>query len=81
MRVRNRLDCALEQVIVTTGGCGGLFTTLLTVAEEGDDVLLPDPGWANYLPMVHAIGAHAVFYPLDPVQGFEPDLERLTSSS
>jgi aspartate/methionine/tyrosine aminotransferase len=78
VRARNRLECAFEQVIVTTGGCGGLFTTLLTVAEEGDDVLLPDPGWANYLPMVHAIGAHAVFYPLDPAQGFEPDLERLT---
>ena len=44
VRARNRLKSALERVIVTTGGCGGLFTTLLGVAEEGDDVLLPHPG-------------------------------------
>ena len=77
VRARNGLDCSLEQVIVTTGGCGGLFTTLLTLAEDGDEVLLPDPGWANYSPMVHAVGARAIFYPLDPAQRFEPDLERL----
>jgi aspartate/methionine/tyrosine aminotransferase len=29
--------------------------------------------------MVHAIEAHAVFYPLDPARQFEPDLERLAS--
>ena len=67
-------------MIVTTGGCGGLFTTLLLPAEDGDDVLLPDPGWANYPPMVHAIGGTSVFFPLDPAQGFEPDLERLRRS-
>ena len=68
VRARNGLDCSLEQVVVTTGGCGGLFTTLLTLAEDGDEVLLPDPGWANYSPMVHAVGARAIFYPLDPAQ-------------
>jgi aspartate/methionine/tyrosine aminotransferase len=77
VRSRNGLDCATQEVVITTGGCGGLFTTLLTVAEDGDEVLLPDPGWANYPPMVHAVGARPVFYPLDPARDFEPDLEQL----
>ena len=77
VRTRNGLACDLENVVVTTGGCGGLFTTLLSVAGPGDEVLLPDPGWANYEPMVHAVGARPVHYSLDPARAFAPDLEAL----
>jgi aspartate aminotransferase len=79
VNARNGLDCGIDNVVVTTGGCGGLFTTLLTLVDVDDEVLLPDPGWANYPPMVHALGARSVFYPLDPTRGFEPDLERVAA--
>jgi aspartate/methionine/tyrosine aminotransferase len=77
VRARNGLACAVDQVIVTTGGCGGLFTTFLCLVDPGDEVLLPDPGWANYPPMLHVLGAKPVHFPLDPATGFEPDPERL----
>jgi aspartate/methionine/tyrosine aminotransferase len=79
VQARNGLDCTIENVVVTTGGCGGLFTTLMTLVEDGDEVLLPDPGWANYPPMVHGLGARAVFYPLEPARSFAPDLDRLAA--
>jgi aspartate/methionine/tyrosine aminotransferase len=77
VRARNGLDVSVEQVVVTTGGCGGLFTTLLVLLDPGDEVLLPDPGWANYPPIVHVLNGRPVFYPLDPQHRFEPDLEAL----
>jgi aspartate/methionine/tyrosine aminotransferase len=77
VRARNRIDCGAEQVVITTGGCGGLFTSLGCVLDRGDEALIPDPGWANYPPIVHALGGVPVFYPLVPERGWEPDLEAL----
>jgi aspartate/methionine/tyrosine aminotransferase len=74
VRRRNGIDCSSGQIVVTTGGCGGLFTTLLCLLDPGDEVLLPDPGWANYPPMVHVLGGRSVFFPLDHGRGFEPDV-------
>jgi aspartate aminotransferase/aminotransferase len=74
---RNELDATVDSVVVTTGGCGGLFTTLLVLLDPGDEVLVPDPGWANYAPMISVQSATSVGYPLDPARGWDPDLERL----
>ena len=71
------VDTSAEQVVVTTGGCGGLFTSLLVLLDPGDEVLIPDPGWANYPPMIHVQNAVPVGYRLDAARGFEPDFERL----
>ena len=53
VRARNGLPVTADEVCVTTGGCGGLFTTLLMLLEPGDEVLVPDPGWSNYPAMAH----------------------------
>jgi aspartate/methionine/tyrosine aminotransferase len=79
VEARNGLAATADHVVVTTGGCGGLFTTFLTLLDPGDEVLLPDPGWANYQPMVHVLNGRPVFYPLDPARGWEPDLDTLAA--
>ena len=77
LEARNGIACTSDQVVVTAGGCGALFTSLLTLIEPGDEVLVPDPGWANNIPIVAAARGVAVHYPLDPERGFEPDLVAL----
>ena len=79
VRARNGIPCSADQVVVTTGGCGGLFTSLLVLVDPGDEVLVPDPGWANYPPMIHVQNGIPVGYPLDPGHGFEPDFDALES--
>jgi aspartate/methionine/tyrosine aminotransferase len=74
---RNGIDCTMDNVVITTGGCGGLFTTLACLLDPGDELLVPDPGWANYPPMAHMLNARPVFYPLDPARAYEPDLAAL----
>jgi aspartate/methionine/tyrosine aminotransferase len=77
VRDRNGAPCSVEQVVVTTGGCGGLFTSLLLLLEPGSELLIPDPGWSNYPAMAHVLNAVAVGYPLDRERNMRLDVEAL----
>jgi aspartate/methionine/tyrosine aminotransferase len=66
-----------EEIVVTVGGAGALFSTLATIAERGSRILVPDPCWPNYVGHCALLELDAVRYPLDPALGFEPDLDAL----
>lgn len=69
----NDVHVDIDEVCVTTGACGGLFTSLMLAVEPGDDVLVPDPGWSNYAAMVHLMGARSVGYPVGADAGWRLD--------
>jgi len=73
VRARNGLDADVPGVCVTTGGCGGLFSSLLVLVDPGSEVLVPDPGWSNYAAIVHVLRSTPVGYPLDADAGFTLD--------
>lgn len=75
VRARNRFACTPERVVVTTGACGGLFSTFLALLDPGDEVLVPDPGWTTLVPMAMAAGAVPVPYPLDRARSFALDVD------
>ncbi len=60
-----------EHVVVSPGAVCSIFTSLLALVEAGDEVLIPDPGWPNYMMQMGCIGAKGVRYPLDPDHGFQ----------
>lgn len=72
--LRNGIRALTEQVCITTGACGGLYTSLLLTVGPGVDVLVPDPGWSNYAAMIHVLGGTRVPYPVGPSVGWR--LER-----
>lgn len=79
---RNGYATRAEQVVVTQGGVGGIFSVLLVLLEAGDEVLLPDPAWPNFRMIAHLLGAPVLSYPLTPEGDFLPrveDLERLVT--
>jgi len=47
-------------VIVTPGGKFALLTALMAVAQNGDEVLVPEPGWVSYGPCVRLAGGSPV---------------------
>jgi aspartate aminotransferase len=77
LRCSNGVDCGPNQVIVTTGGTGALFTALLELLEPGDEVLIPDPAWPYYQAMVCMLRGRPVPYPLERRRAFEPDPDDL----
>ena len=73
----NGIKSAPDRVAIGPGGVGALAATLAAVLDPGDEVLLPDPGWPNYLMMLSWLGAKGVPYPCPPAIGFQPDLDAL----
>jgi aspartate/methionine/tyrosine aminotransferase len=65
------------QVVCGPGGVGVLAAALAAVCSPGDAVLVPDPGWPNYLLLLAALHVEPVRYPCPPERGFLPDVDRL----
>lgn len=72
-RVNGDEGAGAENVFVTHGGVGALMLSVATVVNPGDRVLVPDPGWPNYIGEVMSAGATPVPYPLRAADGYLPD--------
>jgi aspartate aminotransferase len=66
------------EITVSAGGKQGILSTLLALVDAGDEVLLEDPGWLSFEPMVRIAGATPVPIPLRQEAGFMPDIADLT---
>src|SRR5881394_1701143 len=69
------LNLNLEQVIVTAGSQESLYLILRTLVEEGDEVLIPNPGFIPYPMIIRMVGGKAVTYALPAVNDFSFDIE------
>jgi aspartate aminotransferase len=67
-------------VIVTPGGKQALFEATLAFAEAGVDVMIPEPAWVSYGPMVELAGGSAVPVPLDPDDNWKLTGEALSAA-
>ncbi len=76
---RYRADLAMEDVIVTSSATEGLLSIFQSLFEDGDEVLIPDPGFVLYPAHTTIAGAKAVRYTLKQENAFEPDMEELKS--
>jgi aspartate/methionine/tyrosine aminotransferase len=69
-----------ERVIVTAGSQEALYLALMTLVDEGDEVLLPDPGFVAYPTIVRMAGGKPVFYRLPAALDFDFDAEEFRRS-
>src|ERR1041385_8211840 len=69
------LDGKIERVIITAGSQEAMYLALLALVDEGDEVLLPNPGFVAYPSIVKMAGGTARFYRLPGENGFAFDAE------
>lgn len=62
-----------ERVIITAGSQEALYLALMTLVDEGDEVLLPDPGFVAYPTIVQMAGGTSTFYRLPRDRDFAFD--------
>jgi aspartate aminotransferase len=60
LQTDNGLNYAAENVIVTNGGKQSLYNAILSLIEEGDEVIIPAPYWLSYPEMVTLAGGTSV---------------------
>ena len=65
----NRIPASAADVMVTPTK-HGVYCACMALIDPGDEVLLPDPGWVSYEPMVRLAGGTPVPVPADDSTGF-----------
>jgi aspartate aminotransferase len=75
LRVRNGISVDSNDVVVTSGGVAACFTALAAMVNPGDEVLLADPSWPNYVQMTVLLGVKAVHYRLRLENNLIPTVE------
>ena len=71
------VETEMEEVVVVPGGKPIMFYTLLMLAQPGDEVIYPNPGFPIYESVIKFSGAKPVPMPLLEEKNFRVDLERL----
>lgn len=62
-----------REIIVTAGGKLALFITLAAMVAPGDEVLIFDPAWVSYEPLIRMLDGVPVAIPLRPEENFTLD--------
>ena len=65
-----------ERVLITAGSQEALYLALLALVEEGDEVLLPNPGFVAYPAIVRMAGGTSTHYRLPRDNDFAFDVDQ-----
>lgn len=66
-----------DEIIVTTGSSEGLFLASLVLIEPNDNVLVPNPGYMNYIPMTELMQGRPVSIKLTHEKNFDYEIEQV----
>jgi aspartate/methionine/tyrosine aminotransferase len=70
-----RINVTPDEVVVVPGGKPIIFFSILALAQEGDEVIYPNPGFPIYESMINYVGAKAVPIRLREELDFRLDVE------
>lgn len=74
-----KVEVKSEEVVVVPGGKPIIFFAILALADVGDEVIYPNPGFPIYESMIHYVGARAVPVKLREERDFGFDVNELAS--
>ena len=72
-----RVNVTPDEVVVVPGGKPIIFFSILALAQEGDEVIYPNPGFPIYESMINYVGAKAVPIRLREELDFRLDVDEL----
>src|SRR5262249_1293968 len=74
-----RVAVTPDEVVVVPGGKPIIFFSILALAEDGDEIIYPNPGFPIYESMINYVGAKAVPIRLREELDFRLDVDELSS--
>jgi LL-diaminopimelate aminotransferase len=66
-----------SEILPLMGSKEGIMHISLAFLNEGDEVLIPNPGYPTYVSVTNLVGAKLVLYDLNAENNWEPDFEAL----
>lgn len=74
---RFNIEVDVDDIIVTTGGSEAVLFAFMACLDPGDEIIVPEPAYANYMAFAISAGAKIVTIPSSIDDGFElPPIER-----
>lgn len=78
---RFNIEVDVDDIIITTGGSEAVLFAFMTCLDPGDEIIVPEPAYANYMAFAISAGAKIVTIPSSIDNGFElppvEDFEKL----
>ncbi|MBI2899324.1 MAG: aminotransferase class I/II-fold pyridoxal phosphate-dependent enzyme [Planctomycetes bacterium] len=68
---------AIRRAFLCSGTSEGIEIALASLANRGDNVLVPSPGYPLYEAVLHKLEIECRHYPLVEERGWSPDVERM----
>lgn len=79
-RRRHAAEVDPERIVITAGASAAILLALAAGVNPGEEVLLPDPGYACNRQFVAARGARPVGLPVQAEHGFQPTAESIAAA-
>ncbi|MCM1517750.1 MAG: pyridoxal phosphate-dependent aminotransferase [Pseudoflavonifractor sp.] len=74
---RFKIDVDVDDIIVTTGGSEAVLFAFMATLDPGDEIIVPEPAYANYMAFAISAGAKIVTVPSTIEEGFAlPPIEK-----
>ncbi|MFQ6076570.1 MAG: pyridoxal phosphate-dependent aminotransferase [Candidatus Bathyarchaeia archaeon] len=74
---RTGVEYTPDECIVMVGAKQCIFNTILAYVDQGDEVIIPNPGWSIYESVVNFAGGRPILIPLKEENGFRLDMRDL----
>ncbi len=76
---KNEVYLDASEIIVTTGASEAIMFSIASIADDGDEIIIPEPFYANYIAFASSSNAHVVpvlstideGFTLPPISNFE----------
>ncbi len=78
-KAKNNVAYDPSEILVTVGVGEGTYAAMAAFLNEGDEILVPNPVWLNYIHVPSSLGAVPVTYSLKEVNNYQIDFEELES--
>ncbi len=72
--------CSVDEVAIFPGATAAIFAVLSCLLDEGDEIVIPEPMYVGYTPIMAALGATVKNVPLDGRRGFALDMEQMKAA-
>jgi aspartate aminotransferase len=74
---RFNINVDVDDIIVTSGGSEAVLFAFMATLDSGDEIIVPEPAYANYMAFAISAGAKIVTIPSTIDKGFAlPDVEK-----
>lgn len=76
----NGLTYSTNQIVVSTGAKQSIANTMISILDEGDEIIIPTPYWVTYSEIAKFAGGKLVFVNATPETGFKITAEQLQNA-